>query len=442
MVPDDTSGGGDGDYRRRDVLRAVGAATVPAAGYQLAYGEGDGESGDGEDGAYPAGQPDRGHPRPYADYEVHRVPRDHDSIQAAVDAAAPRDLILVGPGVYREAVTVTETPGLTIRGTSRNAVVLDGEFQREDAVFVTADDVVVENVTARRYTRNGFFWTGVEGYRASYVTAHNNRLYGVYAFDSVHGRFDNSYASGHTDSGFYVGQCEPCHALVDNVRAEHNAVGYSGTNAGGYLTVRDSEWRENMGGIVPNSLDTEANPPQDSCRIEGNLVEENHNPDAPDSAFGYAAFGTGINLAGGRNNEVVDNTVRDHANFGIVAVPMIDQHLYEPRNNHVEGNTVSGSWRADLAVGEPQAGRNTFVDNDANSSRPASLTGGLSLLAGDPWVTLVLVEQFLQLEMGASPRGDWKTAPEPPFEELAGMPDPTTTPPREAVRGRRGGDSA
>ncbi|MEF8776217.1 MAG: right-handed parallel beta-helix repeat-containing protein [Haloarculaceae archaeon] len=433
MVPQ----AGNETYSRRDVLRSVGAGGIVGGGLQFAY---DGEGGAGSGGEFPAGQPDRGEPRRYEDFATHRVPREYGTIQAAVDAASPRDLVLVGPGVYREAVTVTDTPRLTIRGTSRNDVVLDGEFQREDAVFVTADDVVLENMTARHYTRNAFFWTAVEGYRGSYLTAHNNRLYGVYAFDSVHGRFENSYASGHTDSGFYVGQCEPCHALVENVRAEYNAVGYSGTNAGGYLTVRDSVWRHNMGGIVPNSLDTEANPPQDSVRVEGNLVEANHDADAPDSAFGYAAFGTGINVAGGRNNVVVDNTVRDHANFGIVAVPMIDANLYEPSNNRFEGNDVSGSGRADLALGEPQAGGNEFVDNDAGSARPARLNGGFSLLAGDPWVTLVLIEQFLQLEMGASPRGNWQTAPEPPFDELEPMPDPER-PPREAVRRNGGGGS-
>jgi hypothetical protein len=315
-------------------------------------------------------------------------------------------------------------------------VVLDGGFEREDAVFVTADDVVLENMTARHYTRNGFFWTGVQGYRASYLTAYNNRLYGVYAFDSVHGVFEHSYASGHTDSGFYVGQCEPCHAIVDDVRAEHNAIGYSGTNAGGHLTVKDSVWRKNMGGIVPNSLDTEADPPQNAARIENNLVEDNNNADAPDAAFGYAAFGTGINVAGGINNEVVNNEVRDHANFGIVAVPMIDRNLYRPADNYVAGNAVSGSGRADLALGEPQGGGNEFVDNEADSSRPASLTGGFSLLGGDFWVTLVLLEQFLQLDLGGSPRGDWQTAPEPPFDEFESMPDPEGTPPREAVRGR------
>ncbi|MWG34967.1 plastocyanin [Halomarina oriensis] len=385
-------------------------------------------------GQYPAGQPPRGEPRAYEDYTVHEVPSQYDTVQAAVEAAAPEDLVLVEPGVYREAVEVTDTPRLTIRGTDRNDVVLDGEFKREDGVLVTVDDVVVENLTARHYVRNGFFWSSVSGWRGSYLTAYNNQVYGIYNIASQHGRYDNCYASGHTDSGFYIGQCKPCHAVIEHVRSEHNAIGYSGTNAGGYLTVRDSVWRNNMGGIVPNSLDSEADPPQDSARIENNLVESNNNADAPDESFGYAAFGTGINVAGGINNEVVGNTVRDHANFGIVAVPMIDENLYPPRGNRFVDNDVSGSGRADLAIGAPEDGGNVFEDNVAGSSRPGGLDGGTRLVGGDPWVTMVLFEQFTQLDRGEAPRGDWRNAPEPPFAELESMPNARDAPPREAVR--------
>ena len=432
-----------GVTRRRDVLRAVGGAGAlgatavaadAVAGSALAGTTG--QSGDD----LPAAQPDRGEPRAYEDYTVHRVPEAYDTIQAAVNAADPEDLVLVGPGTYHEAVTVTDTPRLTIRGTDRNDVVLDGEFKREDGVLATVDDVVVENVTARNYVRNGFFWSGVSGWRGSYLTAYNNQVYGIYNIDSQHGRYEHSYASGHTDSGFYIGQCKPCHAIIADVRSEHNAIGYSGTNAGGYLTVKDSVFRRNMGGIVPNSLHSEADPPQDSARIENNLVEANNNAGAPDESFGYAAFGTGINVAGGTNNEVFGNTVRDHVNFGVVAVPMVDENVYPPTGNVFRDNDVSNSGRADLAVGAPEDGGNVFEDNRAGRTRPAGLGDGSNLLGGDPWVTMVLFEQFTQLDRGEAPRGDWRSSPEPPFDELESMPGAKTEPPREAVR--KDGDDA
>jgi len=105
-----------------------------------------------------------------------RVPEDHRTIQAAVDAAKPGDLVLVGEGVYREEVKV-RTPSLVLRGRDRNRVIVDGEFRRANAISVTADGVAVENLTVRNAKVNGLFWTGVTGYRASYVTATNNEVH-------------------------------------------------------------------------------------------------------------------------------------------------------------------------------------------------------------------------------------------------------------------------
>ncbi|HWO71262.1 MAG TPA: cupredoxin domain-containing protein, partial [Actinomycetota bacterium] len=176
-------------------------------------------------------------PVPTAPGPVLRVPRDFPTIQAAVDAARPGGLVLVSPGVYRESVRVT-TPYVTIRGLDRNRVILDGGFRLANGIQVLeADGVVLENMTARHYLLNGFLWNGVRGYRGSYLTAYANGEYGIFAYDSVWGRIERSYASGHPDSGFYIGQCNPCHAVITDVLAEGNALGFSGTNAGGDLAI-------------------------------------------------------------------------------------------------------------------------------------------------------------------------------------------------------------
>ena len=74
--------------------------------------------------------------------DVRAVPDEYDTIQAAVDAAAEGDLVLVSPGTYKEAVTVT-TADITIRGLDRNEVVLDGEFQKDNGIRVLETDGVV-----------------------------------------------------------------------------------------------------------------------------------------------------------------------------------------------------------------------------------------------------------------------------------------------------------
>src|SRR5690554_366706 len=98
-------------------VRRVGA--VLAAGLLLlaACGDDDGDTNAGAGGGETAGQD--------GDYEVREVPGEYETIQAAVDAAEPGDLVLISPGTYNEAVTV-ETDRLTIRGLDRDKVILDG----------------------------------------------------------------------------------------------------------------------------------------------------------------------------------------------------------------------------------------------------------------------------------------------------------------------------
>ena len=124
--------------------------------------------------------------------------------------------------------------------------------------------VAVENLTVKNYFSNGVFFTGdydsdfiLRGYRVSYVNALNNRVYGIYAFNAEYGLFDNTYAAGHTDSGYYIGQCQPCNAVLSNNLSEYNTLAYSGTNAGGDLFIVNNEFRMNRIGVTPNTLNSE-----------------------------------------------------------------------------------------------------------------------------------------------------------------------------------------
>jgi plastocyanin len=355
-----------------------------------------------------------------------RVPEDHDTIQDAVDAARPGDLVLVGPGVYREEVKVT-VPSVVIRGRDRDRVIVDGELQRPNGISVTADGVAVENLTVRNALINGLFWTGVRGYRASYVTAYSNKDYGIYAFDSVDGLFEHSYASGSPDSGFYIGQCHPCDAVIDRVVAENNALGYSGTNAGGNLQIVRSIWRRNWAGIVPNTLDSELLPPFRQVDIVGNHVEANHNRSAPGVPLEWAAFGNGILLGGGNDSLVERNYVLDHVNHGILITPNLDEHLWTASGNRVRGNVVQGSGRADLAMAAPAGAGNCFQGNQARTSIPVGLQAfqpcsGLRLpVRMDLSTTLASLGQMAEANTGAYPvnRPEDQPAP-PPQEQLPG----------------------
>ena len=60
-----------------------------------------------------------------------------------------------------------------------------------------------------------------------------------------------------------------CNAVISNSVVEGNALGYSGTNAGGHLYIINNIWKDNMAGIVPNTLDSEPNPPGKETTIVG-----------------------------------------------------------------------------------------------------------------------------------------------------------------------------
>ena len=363
--------------------------------------------------------------------QVRRVPAQYPSIQKAVDAARPGDYVLISPGVYKETIKVTK-PDLTIRGLDRNKVIIDGEFTRAMGIIVqNAQNVVVENLTVRYATVNNIYWTGSDGYRGSYLTSYNSGDYGIYAFASVNGIFEDSWASGSLDSGFYIGQCTNCKAVIRRVKSTLSGLGYSGTNAGGDLVIQDSEWWDNYGGgITPNTLDSEENPPQRGLLITGNYVHGNQNRDAPykDPAFA-SVYGVGIALMGTEDDIVVNNRVEDHEYFGILVQPIPGLgpgatptgNLYATKGNQIRDNTVSGSGVADIAMGAPAGEGNCFEGNDFGTSLPLEIETtygcGMSLSAaggGDPAVTAVIASNLARAESGELAPGDWKTQPVPP----------------------------
>jgi hypothetical protein len=322
----------------------------------------------------------------------HGIAGQFTTIQAAVNAARPGDWILVAPGDYHEtgapeAGVLITTPGIHLRGMDRNRVIVDGTLRgfdrcssaalaqnpgslgRNGVEIFKVDGVSVENLTVCNFLAgpggngNQIWFNGGDGsgligmgpYRGAYLTASSSffesatsslGMYGMFASNSRGpGLFDQTYSSNMADSSYYIGACPDCNATLRFAHAENSALGYSGTNAGGHLTIEYSEFDQNRSGIGPNSLNNEDAPspqngtcpsdPASSCTvIQFNLVHDNNNPNTP--ALGITAttpIGTGIFVSGGENDTIRNNLVFRQGAWGILLVDFPDTETPPPIAN-------------------------------------------------------------------------------------------------------------
>lgn len=291
-----------------------------------------------------------------------QVPGDVPTISEAIERVADGGVVLVSPGIYTETVRV-DRPDVTLRGTDRNEVIIDGEGLRANGVEVIADGVRVENLTVRNHTFNGVLVTGLhdkngpqahnmDGYGGldpekfpplkrflvSHVTASNNGLYGIYAFNSHDGVIRDNYASGSADSGFYVGQCSQCGILVTGNVAENNAIGYENANASDSVVVTGNRFTGNRVGATLISSYQEAFLPQQQVTFAGNLVSANTSAESPANAQG--SFGVGLGIGGGQGNLVQANRFEGNP---VAAVLFTNAEDIGATGNRVTGNVFAGN---------------------------------------------------------------------------------------------------
>lgn len=334
------------------------------------------------------------------DDQVIQVPSEVATLSEAVELADPGDLILVASGTYEEQVLVT-TADITIRGEDRNEVIVDGGGIRPYGIVAMADGVRVENLTVTGATFYGLLFTGLhdesgpsaptansyepwdpskfpplQRFHADHITAYNNGLYGIYAFNAQHGVIQNSYASGSADSGIYVGQCTACDILVIGNVAELNAVGFENSNASDSVMLAGNRFTNNRIGLTLLSSYQEAFTPQRGNLVVGNLISDNNAEQTPSQALG--GYGTGIGISGGVSNEILRNTITGNSRAGVLLnnaedLPalgnaFIDNRLAENRVDFINASAERTPALNNCVAGSPNT-----------SAEPAELSSALNL---------------------------------------------------------------
>jgi hypothetical protein len=285
------------------------------------------------------------------------------------------------------------TPRLYIRGMNRNSVVVDGtkpgaarcsskasaqEFGPKglkkgakrrglNGLLVwKANNVWIQNLTACNYlhgsgdTGNAIWWNGgndtanggigghgmVGSYLNTTVTYFKGEetaaQYGIFSSNWDGGLWDHTYASNFNDSGYYIGACkQQCNQVVDHAHAQFNVLGYSGSNSGGSLVVKRSEFDNNQDGFDTNSQNGDNPAPQNgacpgnkispiththSCWVfMDNFVHDNNNPNAPGAGLAAEGpVGTGMSISGGRNDTIMHNRFVHNNAWGAILIGFID----------------------------------------------------------------------------------------------------------------------
>jgi nitrous oxidase accessory protein NosD len=308
-----------------------------------------------------------------------------DSIQTAIDNAAPGTTITLDPGTYRQFVVVWKD-GITLRGeggVKRVHIVppLSGSSPCGGSfgVCVAKQSGVVHNVhitgiTVENFGESGVFLFHSAGTRVDNMRLLNNGGYGAFALQSTGTRITESVAVGNHEAGFYVGESPDADATVSDNDAHGNGFGVFFRDARG-AHISDNSLKDNCVGVVV--LNTGFLPGAGNATLSDNTI--NHNDAACPPTEGPPTSGIGVVILGSDHVTVRDNTIDNNnaggnltlASGGVILLPGVDQNA-TPSNhvtvtdNHIRHNAT------DIIVGVPLA-TNVFDDNECGTSSPGGL---------------------------------------------------------------------
>ena len=325
---------------------------------------------------------------PPAHAAAQHLVRPGESIQQAVDAAAPGDTVQLLPGSYQGSVLVT-TSRLTIRGAGPDTVITpdadgaDACALAGHGICVTGAEghrltgVRIEALTVSGFRKNGVNASETDRMTVRAVRAQGNGQQGISQEKSTRGVFTGNEATGNGQSGIFLantvdnegGAIDTEGAVIGGNRLEGNRIGVTVRRARD-LTIERNAVSGNCGGVF--IVGDEGVPRAGALTISRNKVTENNKYCPPNPRLD-AIQGTGILLTGAEDTLVSGNQVEGNVGASSMSggIVLFRSVVGVPNTRiTVSGNHVSGNGPADLADRDTGAD-NVFSRNHCAVSEPA-----------------------------------------------------------------------
>lgn len=275
-----------------------------------------------------------------------------ESIQDAVDAAAPGDTIIVEPGTYQNnstnatyAVHITKSNIRLIgESTPSNKVVikfLSGSSQRV-GIFVAppncaynasattgacdgttiVSDISIVGITVEDFPSNGIQTRRVDKFEILRCHSVRSLVNGIYPTISTNGLLQENTAYGSLDSGIWPTGCENV-SVLDNILFD-NVIGLEITVSNNIIARNNTIYNNSLGIALfhPDYTRTPQRPVMKNWTIEENTIFDNNriNDAPPESIVSSLPKGFGILMIGVSDHVVRKNTIRDNGTTGLGVV--------------------------------------------------------------------------------------------------------------------------
>lgn len=378
---------------------------------------------------------------------VHRV-YPGESIQAALDAAAPGDTVLVEPGIYQNPNNgVDDKYGLRIStdnirligkvnkglGEAGKVVILyndDGDNddktgqqtgifaapagceydwnrqQCEDAIGEDFEDLknfYIRGFTVRGFPKNGIQTRWVDGFEFVRNESADNLNNGIYPTLSANGLVRNNVSYGSLDTAMWIAGSENVRVIGNELR--DSVIGFEITVSNNVEVIQNEIYGNTVGvGLFhPNGAGNPPLPVMANWVIEQNDIYGNNlspNPAPPNSFQAALPPGAGVLLLGVSDHVVAKNNIEDNNYVGVGVLGWCTATFGTPNN-----------CIARPPVTDPAA-RNNLIAQNYLSGNGSSLPPGAVLPPVD-----LLYAQLVEVITGSSgncfeknkPKGDFSS---------------------------------